>query len=281
MIAKKENQEKTLRFTTQCQDCIFRVDELYSHDSTTGQTNYGQSSCKLGRLYKFEKQGLATFNKDKQSYTIQTVCNAYRDQEWANQYSEPEKTVLQQIQIQCDFVIICHYPDNLKTALVNSAKECLRQYIQPKHLIFIIQYTKNQDMKAAYDALAEILSDKIDFCVIRIFETASDLEQYQDDFSVYVDRAFDRIQSTYYAVFMYGKPIPSDYLVKINDLINVDMRRIIMVDNHDYHGLLMQKLIHQRFRGNIGLPLRQKIHQAAKLQENENMITTYGKLYES
>lgn len=250
--------ERTVKFTTKCENCIFS-------DVTKGI--YGEDReqiCSFNRLEKFKEQNLAELNDSY--YTINTVCKTFRDEEWALQYDDPKEKVLEQIQIQCDVIVLAYNDENLHPNLIRIAKYYARSIIKPKKIIFTIYKDQINNLKETYLCLREILEGKIEYCIMQIFGNKTSYDC--------VDEAFSRIKSPWYLVVESNQQIERDYISELDYKINTNMERIIYIDS-GLHGTIVLSEVHKLFYGNREELLSEKLIEVTKEQDSESMVTMW------
>lgn len=273
--------EQQLKFRTKCADCVFAE---FTHDDELGDTF--QTGCDLNRLNKFKALGLATqsySDLDKNSYIIKTVCNAFRDEKWADQfYNEGvllDKQVQKEIEVPCDFIILSCNDTNWYNNITYSSQQCLKQKTKPRNIVFVINgknmhFTDNIYLKSHTTALQKLyreLHERFANTLVYVMRVADEINELGC-----INEAFKKVRSPYYAVWQAGHTIPENHIQNLNNWINRNLRRISMVKPKSYlHGLTIQSRIHKFFKGNKNGPLHDTIINLAEYQNQESMVMSY------
>lgn len=264
--------EKTIKIETECKDCVF-FKQIFEDDFPQEWDMFDHYDCELERIDKFREQKLV---KHIDGYpVIKGICNAKRDQQWVDELGieDVEAKVKEQIQITNDFLIISYDDEHIAAKLMRSAKQCAKQTLPPRNVIFIVKAEHIANFQELYWDLHHGMDEKIRFYFIRI------IDHNKKDYEC-IDEAYKKIQSFYYTVWRAGKDIPEDYNEKLNKSINEDLRKISMIHPADdpLHGLTIQTAVHKLVGGNKERPIYQKIPEIAKSQDLESMVVQYEEL---
>jgi hypothetical protein len=277
--------ERSVKFTTGCQPCIFA--EVYD-----GQ----QIGCDFNRLEKYIQQGKAELNADDENasevynedgsdpavnntgyYTIKTICNTCRGEEWANKHIGRNliAAVEDEIKIPLDFILmsIDDSAEEVLKKLPDLVKQCVNQdKIKPKKIILVL---RNSNIKSSEvnDVLRECCDEVVEYQLIRVLDFTADIHRC-------LDMGVQKSDSRYYAVYGLGNSIPKNLILVLNDLINNQLKSVSMIEPIcGFNGMIVQSALHRIFGGNRAMPLYEKVVDAAKIQDRMDNIFTWEQLW--
>jgi hypothetical protein len=258
--------ERSVKFTTGCQPCIFA--EVYD-----GQ----QIGCDFNRLEKYIEQDKAEQDKDSGYYTITTICNTCRGEEWANKHIGRNliAAVEDEIKIPVDFILmsIDDSAEEVLKQLPDLVKKCVNQdRIKPKKIICVL---RNVNIKSSEvnDILRECCDGIVEHQLVRVLDFTADTHRC-------LDMGVQKSDSRYYAVFGLGNNIPKNLIVILNDIINYQLKSVSMIEPIcGFNGMIVQTALHRIFGGNHVMPIYEKILDAAKLQDRMDNIFTWEQLW--
>ena len=140
--------EKTIKFTTKCIDCIFYHPRFMC--------------CDFKRITRFDDQGLVVYETDHP--VIQTICNFKRDSIWSEKFNELDlkEAVVKETQTTFDFIILSYIDEYPGAKLMRAAKECLKQTILPRIIVFVIKTDKTINFQELFWDLSHELNEKIE-----------------------------------------------------------------------------------------------------------------------
>lgn len=295
----KQSEQQDLAVKTSCKECVFA--------EYIGKT---QMSCSLNRLQQFRKN-LVTVDdaydeEDWEFCVIHRFCNAYRNRNWKENLKKDrdiKSAVEKEIEIQLDFVIIIPFDINPSTVYLktsNTIKSIVGQTIRPVNLIFIgqkntadlsgnvesakEQIAKDYETQGEKDSfsrriLAEQIEDGLEGTGIG-FVLMDYLLDDSDYFSV-LDEAFKRVYSTYYSVLLAGEEIEVDYIEKLNNVMNKELRVLSVVEPDDgsINRFTAQSGLHKLFLGSkTGIPINKVIREFADYKNEKDFIYKWSEI---
>lgn len=237
--------KRTVNFLTSCEDCIFR----------------NGKRCHLNRISKFNAKGMVEVSKEGINI-IQGVCNAKRDSNWVyNEVSmkERKKQVELECQIQTAFIAISRSDKETKKIL-NKFGSIKDIYIKPKQIIIVTVYN-------GVDVNTPTSKDYIEHTLIK----PSDLTLSE---SQLIDLAIDRVNTTYFTCWTDGtKNMNFGFINKVNKLMFNDLRKLVMARmTNGFNGLTVLTSVSKMFYNNRGMPIYDKVIEAAEYQNNKEEV---------
>ena len=238
MPVHTSNQEKQMnRLQTNCKGCVFAISE-----------NGEQSGCKLNRSAKL---GVDTTAEDG-DFILSRFCNTYRPNAWFDDLTfdeslNPESTVMKEVACRLGFFVYLDTTDG-----DNAIKEL----------------TKTMDsickMENGPPAYVAVVTPKVEFneeiwsmFVERFDETDTkyhvvQMESHPKQIVRVLDTAFAHAaQNGWIYSTTSGQEIPSDVLVRLNNLINVNMKQITMIEPYEgFNGLMFPAYLFKFLNGN-------------------------------
>ena len=257
------------KFTTSCKSCVFA-----EYEGTM------QRGCGLGRLDTFLEQGRATRHNrdaDVSHYIIDGICNASRGKEWSvrNATCNLEATVEREVQITMDFVLFSVDEDHttLIKRVERAVSSCVKQEtIKPKSIVLVIKNSASifQELYGAVQELTEPYG--VPFQLVRVVENDADTGRS-------LEMGIDKCKSQFVAVFELAGSIPSNIIYRLNQLINYDLARMVMIEPVvGYSGLIIPNNVFKLLGKNYNIPIYEKIREVAEEQDREYMILPWSTL---
>jgi len=262
--------ERVVKIRTTCKSCVFAQ---FNNEVTE------QIGCELGRLSIFQDRGLAELKVDEETqfkhYEINKFCNACRNLEWSNKFEDPIKSIEKEIQIKVDVVII-DQEDKLNNVVVDDWLEKIKesidsatnQTIKPSKIV-VGFYQKTHSFK--------YVIEKLDSTGIRneIVNVLKNCHRKGD----FLDEVIKKCPNQYYILCELGKTLPSNYIEKLNTLINAKLESVSMIEPLDgLTGTTVQTLLHNKIMGNNNVDVQDKIKELANNQLNTSAIKQWNQL---
>lgn len=245
--------ERTANFDTKCEPCVFKTME-----------NGEQVGCQLGRLGKYKQRGLA--ESDGDYYKIKTFCKACRNEEWAEDQDDIFESIEQETRVRCDLVIIAE--DTINSEILTTIRSSVAGSKIYPNKIFVILNSPSIKIVDLFDSINNELKElNVKFEIIKVLDEDKPILEYVDD-------AVRKSKAQYYALFNAGNSVPRDFIETIDNLLNVELSRFVMIDQPDkYKGLVVQNHIHKLLMGNKeGATIEEKIRWLANEQNNNALI---------
>lgn len=261
-----QDQAPIKQFTTSCGSCIFAEWE-----------DGKQSGCEVGRLEKFSLAHRARPSEDFTHYEIQGICNTCRGEEWklANQGLPLVPTVEREVQVGVDILLysVDEEPDTVIQRVERAISSCAKQIkIKPKTVVVVVR-NKEIKFRELYANIGDILAEyDIPFQLVQVMEEDANIDRC-------VEMGFEKCKSQFTAVFDLGMLIPSNLIYNLNDLINYELSRIVMIQPIvDYSGMVLATNLFKLLGKNYNFPIYEKVQEVADEQDNQHLITTWDEI---
>ena len=260
--------EKTANIFTSCQPCVFAQFD-----------DKKQTGCDLGRLDRFHALGQTKLDNDESFFIIKSICNTCRGDAWANKKRGKNliAEVEREVQIQFDFIITAINGEDhaqIVNRCIKKAGECVSQKkIKPKNVVFVIT-NKDVNYQTLYNTLDEIISPYGIKCkLVRVVEEDSDIYRC-------LDMGVQKCISRYFGHFSLNDLIPNNLLIMLNEHINDDLKKIVMVEPFkDMSGLILHKSLYSLLGRNYNMLIQDKVKELVQEQEAENQILDWETLW--
>lgn len=200
----QQPDDKTL---TSCKNCVLAVYE--------GDT---QTTCLANRIDKIDH--IEAHDEDKEFYVMQRFCNYYRAN--SDDYmkgGEPDiDKIREESLITFDLFIMC---DNIDNDYLNNTidlyQTILNNYQEKKISIHLLYKNINSDQKSLVKRLKEETGDSL-------------LSYYSND--IFLHSTILKSTSSYHIIISKEKFPKKNIFNRINDLINEDLKKIIVYENN-------------------------------------------------
>ena len=260
-------------WTTPCAQCIFA-----KYDDKT------QTGCDFGRLDKFKERNIEivpAFDLEREFFVVKSFCNAFRGEAWGKQYKKEEyiDQVKQEYEIQLhyiiivgedrdkDFVVDDEYIDNQMNGLGKTARSVFNQSI-PAVTAIIVNNSHMPQFDIYHKAHEVFDKTPVKFYIL-------DMGDGSDDHDC-IDEAFSNVGNGYYTVFKAGHEIDLSFGDKFNRIINEELYRAPYMLGYDgINGTVVQASMHRYLRGNLEVPLEQKIREMSEEDGSLNLIRSW------
>ena len=216
-----------------CDKCVFA-------EVTYGSGAYVQTGCKIDRINKINPSRTMESNEDGETHFVSSrFCNTYSPQAWIKELTLEEKsnlkkTVFSEIKPAVGFFII----------LDDTVKDAMQQL---ESTLLDIKYQLNH--KARYIVVCNKkveYNEEIHACLVKHFDFAETeynivLNMYESDPYLMIADAFRHAKNGWIHVTHSGEAIDRSLIEKIHQRINIDMKRLVLVEPYeDVNGLLFQ-----------------------------------------
>lgn len=268
-----DEKDKLHGFKTACKTCIFSEvalgDSIYDGEHQTG--------CLVGRLDKFKEQERANKSEDD-FYIIDGVCNTCRGEAWLNQnlHGDAVSTVLREVQLTVDIVLysVDEAYDELPRKLEQAISACVKQNKIPAKRIVVVVKSDNLNFTELYNLVQDMTSPyDLPFQLVRIVEDEADMGRS-------IEMGVDKCKSQYTAIFNVNDKIPTNFIERLNDLVNNDLQRVLLIEPiTNYHGTIFTTVAFDMLGKNFYMPIFDKIKETAAEQEKDNLILTWSALW--
>jgi hypothetical protein len=227
---------------TNCVGCKFEITE--DRDGVLTQTG-----CALNRVEKLNPSEQMADENGELHFVCNRFCNTYRPQAWVDQLSEEEKeslekTVMEEVSPRVGFFIFLDTES--ETALedlkktINSIKN--QTYQNARYVAVIhgkVEY---------HEGITKILSENFDHKQTKYHIVQNVLREEQ---SLQIDDAFSHAMNGWIFVTTSGQEVPLNLLEKMHKRVNIDMRRLVVVEPYEgLNGFIFQTALFKFLGGN-------------------------------
>ena len=250
-----------------CRGCVFaEADET------------GQLSCKLDRASKL---GIKK-RDDENFFVLSRFCTTYRPKEWLNDLSLAEskdikEAVLGEIYPRVGFFVLMDTRGEDAIGQLRKTMEDIKQQqsIAPRYVVVI------NDKVEYNEGIFEILQpmfnfDKTEYHILQ-------LESRIEDPINTIDEAFKHAKNGYVYVTSAGESVPRDLIYRIHKRINIDMKRLVVIEPYSgVNGLLFQTALFKFVNGNKpklfqdevvdNRPFLEKVKEASADSDDQTLI---------
>ena len=222
---------------TKCEGCVFAVSE-----------DGKQTGCKLNRSTRLGVEE----TDENNNFILSRFCNAYRPNAWFDDLTfdesmAPQDTVMKEVQCRMGFFVYLDTTDG-----DNAIKE-LRKTIEsisqiesgPPSYVAVITSKVEFNEEIWHMFVEKFDGTDTKYHVVQIDSTPKQVIKV-------IDQAFSHAaQNGWIYSTTSGQEVPSDVLVKINKLINIDMKQVTMIDAYDgFNGLMFPAFLFKFLNGN-------------------------------
>jgi len=245
---------------TPCKFCAFAEFDPNFSDGTKSQ-----SGCKVNRLETYRDKGLVeeVYDDEAEFFLVKTACMGYRKQEWMDAYKDNWAEQFQkESRVKADLVI----PVSPKDSLYDIKKTLLSCQGQFEKVVVVNLDGKNQTY---HHELSKMVREEC----LKPFTIETCVEAKSVEEGIDLALSFRRIISPYYLVVMPGSSVRTDYIDKVNSLVNKNLEEFLVIQNSDnsLDGNLFSKIAHTKLGGNYNIPLVEKVEELCK-EQGQNYV---------
>ena len=220
---------------THCKDCIFGK---YDNGTQTGCT-----------LHRVEKLGVEKTLDG--SFKLNRFCNTHRPEEWIGtlsleeQFEGAEKVALDEVKCRMGFFVRLDTSQNNAIAELSKTLKSIKEIEGgPAYVVVITDKVEyNEEVWGLFITHFGEQS-RIKYHIVQVTDTPEDI-------MLLVDEAFGHAQNGWVMTSVSGEIIDPNILSKLDKMINVDMRQVIMVEpSGDFSGLLFPAYLFKFLNGN-------------------------------
>ena len=261
-------------WTTPCTECIFA-----KYDGKT------QTGCGFGRLDKFKERNveiIPAFDLEgREFFVVKSFCIELIGKAWGEQYKKEEHVdqVKKEYELRLHYIIIVggdrgegfvvdnEYIDNQMNELDKTAWSVFNQST-PAATAIIVNNSRVPQFDIYHKAHEIFDKTHVKFYIL-------DMGGKSDDYDC-IDAAFPNVGNGYYAVFKAGHEADLSFGDKFNRLINEELYHAPYMLGYDgINGTVVQASMHRYLRGNLEVPLEQKIREMSKEDGSLNLIRSW------
>lgn len=263
---KKTKEPADKKVIASCKGCFF------AHK--IGITQVG---CELNKIQSFRDAGaqvVAAEDEDEEFYIIDRFCSTYRDKGWGDSFDDTKAQILLETSIPVNFIIL-HSAKSTLEELEVTLKDIQRQDNKPVGVTIVVQDKDINDGFGLRHRTHEYL-DRVDvaFYIVTMLDKKSEELQM-------VDEAFNKCINGYYTVFRSGSNIPQNFIMKINEAVNINLEPISMIrPKDDLNGLTVQCIVHKFLNGSYKMSVQEKVELFAEETDRLSFIKSWDEFYE-
>lgn len=222
---------------TACKYCVF--------SEKKGNLQIG---CKYGNLERFKNSGceiIEAEDQEEQFFVIKNrLCMALRRSPWGDSLSNKEKIdkVRKDITTRVTCILIVKETEKCIENVIKTFKTAIEQKTKFQNIHFILEKKSEIKIGSLMNAIKPIE------CDIQWFVK----QMVHDDFSFKdgIDEIVEKEKTTFSAIFFSGFSIPEDFVKSVDESINDNLDRFILLKPYNENGLLFQNKLFKIFGGN-------------------------------
>ena len=236
-----------MQVQTSCKGCVFAE---YTKNTQTG--------CKLNRAEKLNPKNDLLLDGDKHHYTFNRFCNTYRPKEWEIILSDEEKqdmikSVMHEVSPRVGFFVFLDNEEGMLDRLSATLKDIREQTFGQARYVALIN-SRVEYNEQLHEMLRNTFNNttaediRLNRFIKTEFHIVQTLVDSKNDFLL--DEAFRHAKNGWAYVTTSGENVRRDLLEKINDRINIDMKRLVLVKPYDdLNGMIFQTAIYKFLDG--------------------------------
>ena len=232
-----------------CKGCVFA-------EMIAGSGGYWQEGCKLERLQKLvSDKDQVEQDQDGSCYAVfDRFCNAYRPKEWSSKVPEEdrEKTIMREVSPTVGFFIVFdHTIDNPLDRLRETLLSIKNQEGDHQARYVVITNDKPEYNPEMHDMLSLLFDEhQLEGHLPTEYNIILTLTDFESNFDI-VDEAFTKAKNGWIYITQSNTPVQTNLLQKIHERINIDMRRLVVVEPKDesLNGMIFQAAVFKFLKG--------------------------------
>lgn len=202
--------------------------------------------CKLHRM---EKLGIAEKNENG-DIILNRFCTTYRPKQWLDELSLSEsvdldQTVLNEVRPRVGFFIILDTGKDNSIQALDKTLECIKNQTMPARYVSVItdKVEYNNEIQSLF--VQKFKFDETNYHIVQILEKPKVEEML-------IDMSFRHAKNGWAYVCHSGEDIDIDLIQKIHNRINIELKRLVVVQPYDdkMNGLLFQTSLFKFLNGN-------------------------------
>lgn len=252
---------------TICRDCVFKVPD-----------NEGQQiGCAVNKLTALSNNGADIVAESNYFKIVNRYCTSCRNDEWAEHH---EGNLIDRMYEELtaklmDVIIVI--TNNRLDRFLETMESVLNQTTPPKKII--VSASSNVFRKTINRIISELKNKKVKLWQVTQASSHMDpsgiTQRLLDDWD-YINYGNGKSDALYFTTIKSGFCIPVNFIETIDELINKNMERFVLVKpmSDDYNGMIVQNKIFRMVGGNSEKTIVEKIELLAKDQNVSYMIRT-------
>tara|TARA_R110000824_G_scaffold379455_1_gene571439 strand:- start:2391 stop:3200 length:810 start_codon:yes stop_codon:yes gene_type:complete len=230
-----------MKVETHCKGCVFAE-----------YRNKKQTGCKLNRVELLNPEKTGKTENGKFEFIFDRFCNTYRPKEWKKVLSKEEKknlrqTVLREVFPRLGmFIFLDPSSTNAMEDLEYTIKQIKGQTRGAPRYVVVINPSVEYN-----EEIQTLLATEFDFEETE-YHIVLSLVGQMDLFLI--GEAFRHAKNGWIFVTTSGEDIPENLFEKIDDRMNVDMKRLVLVKPYEkMNGMIFQAAVYKFLDGNKSL----------------------------
>ena len=225
---------------TRCNGCQF---------ATLNDDNTEQIGCALDRPEKLGYTKQETKEDGVACFTLNRFCNCYRPPAWLEVISKEEgenleDTVLREIHPRVGFIIFLDTDADNAIADLQHTVDCINNQTVSRPRYVAVVHSRVEYNTEVISVLDNTL-DKNETDIHNVYNI-SEVERL-----LQIDEAFTHALNGWLYVTTSGEDIPLDLIDKIHRRVNIDMKRLVVVEPYNkLDGFMFQTALFKYFGGN-------------------------------
>tara|TARA_R110000824_G_scaffold46485_1_gene133507 strand:+ start:373 stop:1173 length:801 start_codon:yes stop_codon:yes gene_type:complete len=235
-----------MKTETHCEGCVFAI-----------KRENKQTGC---QLYRSEKLGAS--DVDAGFYVLERYCNAYRPEEWLSElsledYKNRHQIALKEVVPRVGFFILVNTTkENAIEDLKTTIKDITQQTLNKARYVVVIT-----DRTEYNEEIQSILVENFDHD--KTLHHLVKVSAIPEDKMLLIDECFKHAKNGWVYTTTSGEHIDQELIEKINQRVNIDMKRLSIVKPYDdFNGLLFSTPLFKLLNGN---------HKKAYETENDEL----------
>lgn len=200
---KSQQPESSIK--TNCKECAFAI-----YDGKT------QTSCEFDRIKKFDTKAIPAYDDDKEFYVIDSLCSYYRNT--AKGYTANDKNkVIEQSALTFDLLIDCNHISKTQESNLIDFLSKYSYYPNKTKILLFHEHGNKGSVKNSVEVIARLYSNiNISVCM--------DTNEFLNDYIL-------KTKNLCHAIINSPEKISKDIFVKINNLVNIDLGKFLVVEH--------------------------------------------------
>tara|TARA_Y100000385_G_C12996391_1_gene595135 strand:+ start:427 stop:1233 length:807 start_codon:yes stop_codon:yes gene_type:complete len=221
---------------TFCKGCVFAVSR-----------NDKQTGCEL---YRAEKLNIVDTDTETNHYILQRYCNTYRPKEWLEElsledYKNRHQIALKEIVSRVGFIV---FLDSTAENAIEELKITINDIVN--QTLYKARYVVVVTDKTEYnEEIQSLLVDNFDHD--NTLHHLVKISHVPENKGFMIDESFKHAKNGWIYVTTSGERIDQELVEKINQRVNIDMKRLSVVKPYDdFNGLLFSTPLFKMLNGN-------------------------------
>ena len=221
---------------THCERCVFAEIQ-----------NEKQTGCQLDRS---QKLGIIETDSDATYYVLKRYCNAYRPEEWLKDlslkdYKNRHKVALDEVTSRVGFIVLL---DTNKQDAIEQLKvtidDIVKQTVNKARYVIVITNKPEYNQEVQSVLVNRFDHDKTLHHLVQV----SDIPENK---MLLIDECFKHAKNGWIYTTTSGQRIDQELVRKINERVNLEMKRLSVVKPYDdFNGLLFSTPLFKLLNGN-------------------------------